>query len=65
MRRKPQDVEYLNEIRALLGMPPVVLKKRRCLKCNMMFESYGSHHRKCDSCKKNERPRKGSNDEQD
>ena len=48
--RKENDLELLNEIRKVAGLPPVVPKERKCLKCNVRFSSTGAHHRLCDAC---------------
>ena len=39
-----------NALRSSSGLPPIVAKKRACLKCGVKFESDGCHHRLCVSC---------------
>ena len=54
MSRREKDLEYLNEIRARWGYPPVQEKERICIRCGGKFLSYGRGHRVCDVCHKNE-----------
>ena len=43
-------VQNVNRFRRDLGLPPIVLKERKCLRCGCMFHSQGAHNRLCDSC---------------
>jgi|TARA_Y100000310_G_scaffold279894_2_gene299297 hypothetical protein len=42
----------INNARQEIGMPKVVIKKRKCLKCDKKFKSFGVWNRLCDSCTK-------------
>lgn len=37
----------LNELRALLGLQPLLPKQRKCLKCNKTFMSHSASRRMC------------------
>lgn len=43
-------VEDLNKYRKLHGLPPIIPKKRQCLKCDYQFTSQGPNHRLCGVC---------------
>jgi len=40
----------LNILRKESGLPELIAKKRRCLKCNKFFVSLGNWNRICESC---------------
>jgi hypothetical protein len=44
--RKPPEFE-----REELGLPPLVAKQRRCLRCGESFRSKWSGNRLCDACR--------------
>ena len=50
--RQENKLDEINELRELCKLPPIQPKVRKCLKCNMRFESQGNHNRLCDSCRK-------------
>ena len=43
-------LKALNSFRRESGLPEVVVKRRRCLKCDKAFTSLGKWNRLCDTC---------------
>lgn len=43
-------VRNINKARSLVGVEPMVIKTRSCLRCDKEFISYGFSNRMCDSC---------------
>ena len=50
MTKQEKDPDTLNIIRGFFRLPPVELKRRKCLKCNLKFDSVGAHNRLCADC---------------
>jgi hypothetical protein len=47
-----QQVDEMNETRALHNLSPLVIKHRKCLQCDKTFETY--KNRVCGNCHRNE-----------
>jgi len=48
--RKKQELKYsIDEVRRINGLPPLVKKKRECLKCGREFVSRSKENRLCGS----------------
>jgi len=43
-------LKSLNNLRKELGLPYIVVKKRKCLKCDKIFTSQGTFNRLCETC---------------
>ena len=41
----------VRKIRKEVGLAPINVKNRECLRCDIRFESQGSEHRMCRSCR--------------
>jgi hypothetical protein len=41
------SMKDINKTRTQIGLPPLKLKIRQCLKCEKKFTSHGSHNRLC------------------
>lgn len=50
MYKNKRLVKALNSFRKEAGLPDVVIKKRKCLKCNKIFTSLGIWNRLCELC---------------
>jgi hypothetical protein len=46
-------LKALNTFRNESGLPDIVVKSRRCLKCDKKFTSLGIFNRLCESCTRN------------
>lgn len=46
--RNQKELEEINEVRALVGLKPLDLKDRKCLKCGKMFMTSKSTRICCD-----------------
>lgn len=46
-----EDLSNLNVARRELKKPLIETKKRKCLRCDKVFDSTGSGNRLCDRCK--------------
>tara|TARA_B100000959_G_C14988095_1_gene626506 strand:+ start:1453 stop:1671 length:219 start_codon:yes stop_codon:yes gene_type:complete len=40
----------LNNLRKESGLPDIIVKKRKCLKCDKIFTSLGIGNRLCETC---------------
>jgi hypothetical protein len=43
-------LKTLNNFRKESGLPDIVVKRRRCLKCDKIFTSLGISNRLCEAC---------------
>ncbi len=43
-------LKALNNFRKESGLPDIVVKKRKCLKCDKIFTSLGIWNRLCETC---------------
>lgn len=50
-RLTDEQVRDMNEARKENGLPPLAIKKRKCLNCSKLFRSEGAYHRICGRCK--------------
>lgn len=48
-----ETIEEINQIRINHGLKPYKISKRKCLNCEVVFDSWGAHNRICDKCKEN------------
>lgn len=48
-------MKSLNNFRRESGLPDIVVKKRKCLKCDKTFSSMGNWNRLCDTCTRSNR----------
>jgi hypothetical protein len=46
-----KTLESINKDRKYLGLSPVLVKMRKCLLCEIDFESFGSGNRLCGHCR--------------
>lgn len=51
LEKRQYEFRVINQDRALLNMPPIICKIKKCMKCNKKFVSEGPQHRKCYSCR--------------
>lgn len=50
-----ENLEKINEMRRLNGLPPLKETIRKCSYCSRDFISDGPHNRRCNTCKNNHR----------
>lgn len=51
------SLSEVNKARRLMGLPPVVIRERECLRCEKSFTSHGRDHRMCSMCRHTVRDR--------
>lgn len=47
---KAEQLADINDLRIRSGLPKIVPKRRKCLKCSKSFISMGNWNRICDNC---------------
>jgi peptide subunit release factor 1 (eRF1) len=52
-KQAQKDLKEINKARKLVGLKPIEPTKRKCLRCDKEFISYGANHRMC-GCTKSE-----------
>jgi len=46
------ELQVLNKFRKSIGLNPIKISKKKCLNCDVKFESEGKHNRMCNICAK-------------
>lgn len=47
---RAKDIKDTNSLRSMLGLPKIVVKNRKCLRCTKEFFSEGFNNRLCGVC---------------
>lgn len=51
LRGSNDDIDEVNRARRLVGLGPIIIKERPCLRCGSMFEARGANNRMCTRCR--------------